>query len=489
MGTIAVPILPDFHPVEILHIIRHSECKAVFVSKKLFPKIEEFESAILTTTILLDDFTIIPPKTRRDRLSSLLEEGGREFAKLKEAALRIAGRIPASVRSDDVAAIVYTSGTTGHSKGVMLTHGNIVSDASSTVQIVPISHEDRLLSVLPLPHTYECTLGLVTPLMIGASVYYLDRLPSAAVLLPALAKVKPTVMLSVPLVLEKLYKTRILPELTRSALRRGAQKIPLLRKQIHRLAGRKLLETFGGSLRMFCIGGASLAPDVEFFLREAQFPYAVGYGLTETAPLVAGTTPGKTRYRSAGCPIPGTSIRIINPDPLTGEGEIVVKGPTVMKGYYKDPARTAEVFTEDGWFKTGDLGVQDADGYLYIKGRLKNMILGPSGKNIYPEEIESTINEFDVVLESLVYQEENRLVARIHLNYDELDRLLVTSSRNESEVRASVRQLLDDLQKQINARLASFSRIHRIIEQMEPFEKTPTQKIKRHLYITQEANL
>jgi len=484
MGAVAVPILPDFHPNEIQHIIRHSEASALFVSKRLFSKLEDVEFSLVRATILLDDFTIIPPKTKRDRLTDLLDQGSREFAKLKEAALKLAGRLHETVTDSDLAAIVYTSGTTGHSKGVMLTHGNIVSDAMAVPQFVALSKEERFLSILPLSHTYECTLGLVTPMLIGGAVYYLDRLPTAAVLLPAMAKVKPTIMLSVPLVLEKMYKIRIHPQLTSSAVRRRLYGIPIVRRQMHRIAGKKLMETFGGALRMFCIGGAPLSPDVELFLREAKFPYAIGYGLTETAPLVAGTNPGKTRYRSTGPVIPGgTQIRIENPDPVTGEGEIVIKGPTVMKGYYKDDARTATAFTSDRWFRSGDLGVFDRDGYLYIKGRLKNMILGPSGKNIYPEEIEGIINESEVVLESLVFQHQEHLVARIHLNYEELDRTVEALHLTESQVREHIRTLLDNLKKEINSRLSSFARIHKLIEQTEPFEKTPTQKIKRHLYV------
>jgi long-chain acyl-CoA synthetase len=344
-----------------------------------------------------------------------------------------------------------------------------------------------LLSILPLSHTYECTLGLVTPLYAGASVYYLDRPPTAAALLPALESVRPTVMLSVPLVIEKIFKTKIHPQLTANAILRGLYHIPLVRKKLHAVAGKKLLKTFGGELRMFCVGGAPLAPDVELFLREAGFPYAMGYGLTETAPLVAGTNPGKSRYRSTGPALPGTEIRIDRPDPNTGEGEILIKGPTVMKGYYKDPARTAELIGADGWFRSGDLGVFDRDGYLYIKGRLKNMILGPNGKNIYPEELESIINEFDLVLESLVYEQAGQIVARIYLNYEEFERALTDATRPESELRKEIARLMERLKGEINQRLPSYARIQRMIEQTEPFEKTPTQKIKRHLYVPSPA--
>jgi long-chain acyl-CoA synthetase len=488
MGAVAVPILPDFHSTEIHQILRHAEAKALFVSRRLYPKVEDAEVPSLATTLLLDDFSLIPPRTKKDRLTELLDQGSREFAKLKEAALKLARRIPPTVRGDDIASIIYTSGTTGHSKGVMLTHSNIVSDALAIPQIVAFSMEDRLLSILPLSHSYECTLGLVTPVLVGASVYYLDRPPTAAALLPALQVVKPTVMLSVPLVIEKIYKTKVHPQLTASAVRRGLYAIPFIRKRLHKIAGKKLLATFGGSLRLFPIGGAPLAPDVELFLREAGFPYTIGYGLTETAPLVAGTSPGKSRYRSTGPPIPGTRIRIDHPDPATGEGEIVIKGPTVMKGYFRDPERTASVFTADGWFRSGDLGVFDGDGYLYINGRLKNMILGPNGKNIYPEELESIISEFDLVLESLVYEQDNQLISRIHLNYEEVERTLGNVAKREAQVRKEIAALLENLKRQINERLPSYARIQRIIEQTEPFEKTPTQKIKRHLYVTSPAH-
>ncbi len=483
MGAVAVPLLTDFHSSELGHIVRHAGCKAIFVSKRLSSKLDEVEIRDIHTTVLLDDLTVVPPRTRKDSFARILEQGSREFARLRGAALRASGRTPSSIQPGDLAAIVYTSGTTGHSKGVMLTHGNLVSDAQATANLVEVSHEDRLLSILPLPHTYECTIGLITPVLIGASVYYLDRPPTAPVLLPALEKVKPTVLLVVPLIVEKIYKTKIHPQLTKNALLRGVQRVRLIRKKLYRIAGEKLRASFGGELRILPIGGASLAPDVEQFLHEAGFPYTIGYGLTETSPLVAATPPGKTRLRSTGPAIPGTEIKIDNPDPQTGEGEILVRGPTVMKGYYKDPERTDDVLTSDGWFRTGDLGLLDDDNYLYIKGRLKNMILGSNGRNIYPEELEAIINEFDIVLESLVLEENGRLVARIHPDYEKLDRILSASSANESAVREKLRTLLETLHRQINDRLPAHSRIGRITEQVEPFEKTPTQKIKRYLYI------
>jgi long-chain acyl-CoA synthetase len=384
MGAIAVPILPDFHPNEIQHILRHSESKALFVSRKLLGTLEEKEFTHLTTRILLDDLSPVPPDATPDRIRQIVDQGSRELARLKGAAMRVTGRISPDVREEDVASIIYTSGTTGHSKGVMLTHRNLVSDALATSVLVDVTEEDTFLSILPLSHSYECTLGMIAPFMLGSTVFYLDKPPSAGVLMPAMAKVRPTVMLSVPLVIEKIFKGRIHPKLTGNPVVRGLYGIPFFRKRLHVAAGRKLLASFGGRLRMFTIGGAPLSPDVELFLREAGFPYAIGYGLTETSPLVAGSPPASTKFRSTGFPVSGARIMIDRPDPATGEGEILVKGPMVMKGYFKDPGRTAEAMTPDGWFRTGDLGMFDRSGYLYIKGRLKNLILGPSGKNIYP---------------------------------------------------------------------------------------------------------
>jgi long-chain acyl-CoA synthetase len=430
----------------------------------------------------LNDFSIIEAPTSKATLKKLVADGSREFKKIKNVALRLVGIIPSRVQEEDVAAIIYTSGTTGHSKGVMLTHKNIVWNAQVSADIPPMTSADRILSILPMAHVYECTLGLVLPLMQGTSIYYVKKPPTAAVLLPALAIVKPTVMLTVPLIIEKMYKTRILPEIKKKAILRLAYKFPMLRKRINKLAGNKLKATFGGHLKFFGVGGAALSADVEQFLREAEFPYAIGYGLTETSPLVAGANAAYTRYRSTGPVVPDTKVRIDNPDPVTGDGEIMVQGPGVMKGYYKDPERTAEILSPDGWFRTGDLGHFDENQYLYIKGRLKNVILGPSGENIYPEAIESIINKFDVVLESVVFQEQGALVARIFLDYEKLDLDFSEQGLTQSQAKVAIGQLLDDIRKQVNEQVSSFSRLSRVIEQTEPFEKTPTQKIKRYLY-------
>ncbi|PIQ10911.1 MAG: long-chain fatty acid--CoA ligase [Ignavibacteriales bacterium CG18_big_fil_WC_8_21_14_2_50_31_20] len=481
MGAIGVPIMTEFKSTEIKHILKHSESKAIFVSSKQFEKIEETNSEELQIKILLDNFSIIPNDTKTDILKSALTEGLKEFQKIKFAALKLVGLTDETINEDDLALILYTSGTTGHSKGVMLTHKNITYDAVETIKLVHFASTDITLSILPLYHTYEATLGLVTPMLAGASVYYLNKPPTPAVLLPAMKKVKPTVMLSVPLVIEKIYRNRVLPEINKKSVTRNLYKLTLLRKKMNAVAGKKLKETFGGNLRLFCIGGSALAADVEQFLQEAKFPYSMGYGLTETSPLVTGTDNFRVRFRSAGYLLNGMEIKIDSPNEK-GVGEVLIKGPNVMKGYYKDPEKTAEIFTEDGWFCSGDLGVMDKDGYLFLKGRSKNVIIGSNGKNIYPEEVEAIINEQRFVAESLVLDRDGKLEARIYLNYEQIDEVFQIAKLNETQARKITDEILKDIFTKSNERLNSFSKLIKYVEQVEPFEKTPTQKVKRFLY-------
>ena len=479
MGAVAVPILTEFHNEAIQYIIRHSDAKAIFVSEKMFSKIEDAHFGDHLLFINLETFQIIEHGATRDRLREIKSAGAREFRRIKEQAMRHGQQSPQVPGEEDVAVIIYTSGTMGYSKGVMLTHKNIVFDARAVEAFIDLAPGDKLLSILPLPHTFECTLGLILPVLNGASVYYLDKPPTARALLPALEKVQPTAMLMVPLVIEKIFRNAVLPRLTGSFFTRFLYGIPAIRKLMHRKACAQLFKTFGGKLRILAIGGAPLAPVVEEFLHEGGFPYVIGYGLTECSPLVSGSTVSGTRLYSSGYPIAGVLARIDVPDER-GEGEILIKGPNVMREYYKSPQDTMEVITGDGWLHTGDLGGIDKDGYIYIKGRCKNLILGPSGENIYPEEVEATINQFDYVAESLVIQHDDKLVARIHLEADKVDRDfpgLSHEARREKEL-----ELVDKICKGANGKVHKFIRIARVVLQPEPFEKTPTQKIKRYLY-------
>jgi len=473
MGAVVVPILPDFSPIEVANVLEHSGANAIFISNSLLSRIEGFKSDILRTIILIEDFSLMAP-----------EKGSYKFD---------AEALPEkeyTVDEEDLASIIYTSGTTGRSKGVMLTHKNITFNAMKGMVIQPIDETDRFLSVLPLSHTYENTLGLILPLLGGSCVYYLRKPPTPTVLIPAMAEVKPTMMLTVPLIMEKIYFNKILPTFRDNLILNLIYKIPFFRKLLNAAAGKKLVNTFGGHLKFFGIGGAKINRTVEKFLREAKFPYAVGYGLTETAPLLAGANPQKSVFESTGPKIEDIELIIHNPDKITGEGEIWAKGPNVMKGYYKEPEMTKEVLTDEGWFKTGDLGTLDRNNNLYIKGRLKNMIVGASGENIYPEEIESIINNFRFVVESLVVQQKGKLVALVHINMEELEKkyqiLKQDMTRQKQDMTRQVEdrvdEVLTELQQYVNSQVNKFSQIQKIVLQPVPFQKTATLKIKRFLY-------
>jgi long-chain acyl-CoA synthetase len=463
LGAVAVPLLPDFHSDEIGNIAAHAQARALFITQSLGRRLAEVDTSGLDLIVRIDDFAIVKSPVP-----------GLAFD--PEAAP--AAVLP-EVREDELAAIVYTSGTTGRSKGVMLSHRNICWNAQQSRLIQPVDAHDRFLSILPLSHTYENTLGLVLPLLCGASVHYLTKPPTSAVLLPALQAVRPTTILSVPLVIEKIYRNRVLPVLHRNFVTRLLYRFPLARRALHRIAGNSLMATFGGQLRFFGIGGAKLDPGVDRFLHEARFPYAIGYGLTETAPLVAGSAPFATRVGAVGPRLPGLAVELRDLNPRTGEGEVWVRGPSVMQGYFKEPGLSAEVLTPDGWFRTGDLGAFDSQGNLAIRGRLKNVIVGASGENIYPEDIEALINSFRYVVESIVVQQKGRLVAMVHLNREELEQRY-QDLRDGVEKR--VDELLRELKARVNARLNRFSQLQRVVSWPEPFQKTPTQKIKRFLY-------
>ncbi len=479
MGAVVVPILTDFTPLEIKKILSHSEARTILVSEKLIEKLQQELPPGLKSAVLTDDFSPIS-------LGSMEVYGKVEKLTRTVAA---APDIP-EPREDDLAAILYTSGTTGKPKGVMLSHKNIMSNAVNTLGIQRVDSSDRLLSVLPLPHTYECTIGFIIPFMTGAWVNYLDKLPTPAVLLPAMEVVKPTMMLTVPLIIEKVYKNRVLPKLSGSALMRQLTKLRPVQKAFHKLAGKKIYKAFGGKLRFFGIGGAKLSATTERFLRDAGFPYAIGYGLTETSPLLAGCSPDLTKFQSTGFCLPGQELRILDPDPVSAEGEIITRGPNVMQGDYKQEEQTREVFTNDGWFRTGDLGYIDQDGYLFIRGRIKNVIVSATGENIYPEDIEAVINSERHVLESLVYEWRGKLVARVHLNYEEIDQryheMKESAGHLYEQMQQKVKDRLAEIQSRVNARLNRFSRLSTIEEQDEPFQKTPTKKIKRFLYFKKQ---
>lgn len=460
-GMIAVPILPDFTGEELDMIIAHSEAKAILVSDKLFAKLSKTTVERMNIVIRTKGLNVIS--------QTVFEKGET--------------RIPTP---DDLAVIIYTSGTTSRPKGVMLSHYNICMQLTVIPPLFDFNQQDVLLSILPLSHTYECTLGMIFPFARGSRVVYLDRPPTASALMPALAEVRPTVMASVPLIMEKIYRSKVKPKFESTRLLRTLYGWGWSRRLLHRMAGRQLMRLFGGRMRLFAIGGAKFDSEAEQFLLDARFPYAIGYGLTETAPLLAGAVGDMVRVGSTGPALKGIGIRLDNVNAETGQGEIVVDTPCVMRGYYKNEEATREVFTDDGWFRTGDLGAITPDGWIYIKGRLKNMIVGPSGENIYPEDIESVINTNRFVQESIVTEQDGHLIALIHFDtyaivkhYEELKLRL---ARNAELLGQKKEEIKKEIKEYVNSKANRFSRISDVIENEEEFEKTPTRKIRRFLY-------
>ncbi len=484
MGAVIVPILPDFHISEAMHIAIHAECKAAFISQKLFETmLDESQPPHMNLLVILDTLHILEKLSIPSKMSKVIQKGEEQFSKAMEKMNK--GKKEESetaIKEEDMAAIIYTSGTTGSSKGVMLSHRNLTFDATAAQKVVDIYPEDRFLSVLPLAHTFECTVGMLIPILNGASIHYIQKAPTPTVLIKAMATVKPDFMLTVPLIIEKIYKNKILPNFQKNAIIRTLYAIPFVRKKLNKIAGKKLIETFGGNIRFFGIGGAGVSPTVEAFLREAEFPYCIGYGLTETAPFLAGTNPEHTKYKAIGPVIPGTKLELREQNE-EGIGTLWAKGPNIMMGYYKDPEKTAEVMDEDGWFNTEDIGYIDEDGYFFMSGRAKNIIVGASGENIYPEQIEATINAHKLVADSLVFDNEGVLTARIFLDYDKLDEFFGVRQKSETQTRAKVEEILEEIRTEVNASVSTFSRIKKVVEQREEFIKTPTKKIKRYLYV------
>lgn len=460
-GMVVVPILPGFSGEEVAKILEHSESKALLVSDKLYTQI---------------------PKEAIDKLNIVVRTKNLKVLtqKVHEAGSKV---IP---QPSDLASIIYTSGTTSSPKGVMHTHEALSLHADLCQKLFPINPNDSFLSVLPMSHVYECSLGLIFPFSQGVPVFYLDRPPVASVLVPAMKRVRPTIMLVVPLIVEKIFRSQVLSKFTANKLLAAAYKLAPVRKLLHKVAGKKLYEVFGGRLRFLGIGGAKLDAQTERFLIEGGMPYGIGYGLTETAPLLAGALPMKKEVGSTGPAVPYVELRLDNINPKTKQGELVAKSPCCMVGYYKNPEATAEVIDADGWFHTGDLGQFDKENRLHIKGRLKNMILGPGGENIYPEDIESVLSEHACIEEALVTEQQGRLVAFVHFNTEQIERQLADWraewKTKQEAIEAKSKQLCSEIQEYVNQKVNKFSHLSEVIELKEEFIKTPSMKIRRFLY-------
>lgn len=453
-GRISIPILPDSSENEVTNIINHSESKVLFVAKKLAGKVSQEVMEKMTLVIEMDTLEII---------------------KADDEKFTCDGRTSVPT-PDDIATIIYTSGTTGSAKGVVLSHRNLTSNVITCYNSCKRTEKDRWLSILPMAHTLEMTLGMLYPMYTGSTVFYLPKPPAAPLLLKAMKIVRPTTMLTVPMIIEKVYRGSVLPTIKKS------RTLSWMNNHMYglmcRIIGMKLKKTFGGKISFYGIGGAKLDPEVERFLLKARFPYAIGYGLTETSPLLGYSMKGWRSVGSFGYPVYNVKLKLHNINPETGEGEIIAKGPNVMLGYYKDPARTKSVFTEDGWFRTSDIATQDEKGRFYIKGRNSNMILGSSGENIYPEEIENVLNNVEGVSESIVVERNGRLVALVAPAEDFI--------QWDKEGEDMFYEKLDHWKSKIlsitNKNVNKSSQVNSVEVMKEPFEKTATQKIRRFKY-------
>jgi long-chain acyl-CoA synthetase len=453
-GRVTVPILPDSSESEITNIINHSECKAIFVSKRLLKKLSQEVIDKLTLVIDIETF---------------------EFIKKDDKAFTCEGH-GVDPQADDLASIIYTSGTSGKAKGVMLSHRNFCQNIIAAYHAHKAGKHDRWLSILPMSHTYEMAFSVLYPLYVGGCVYYIQKPPTPSILMAAMKKIRPSIMCAVPLIIEKVYKSSVVPTIEKSRVLSWMKAhTPWL---LYRMIGKKLYQSFGGKLKFFGIGGSKLDSTVEDFLHKAGFPYAIGYGLTETAPLITNACVGKTVVGSIGVPAYNVEVKLQNVNPETGEGEIVAKGDNVMLGYYRDPERTRSVLTDDGWFRTNDLACKDAKGRYYIKGRLGNMIVGPSGENIYPEEIEQVINTFSGVNESLVVERNGKLVALVKFD----DNVLDWNQEREDKFFENLQATKQAVLEYVNKHVSKQSKIGEVEAMKEGFEKTATQKIRRFKY-------
>jgi long-chain acyl-CoA synthetase len=478
MGAVAVPVMDEFPESDVEHTLNHSEASAIFIDENMYTSLNLPSLDKMKIVIKLNDFTLLYESPQGETLWQQLHNLPDRLKKSPAAV----PEEPVEIEEDDLVEILYTSGTTGHSKGVMLTHKNLVTNIIAGPRVMGgIAPGSIVLGFLPLAHAFGCTNAFLSIIYSGASIHFLKRKPSPRVLMAGMQSVRPTHIAAVPLIFEKIYHKQVVPQIAGNHVLRWMVTIPLFRKILYKYIGRKIKAAFGGRLELAVIGGAGFAPEVETFMREAGIYYIVGYGMSECSPLITGSTPTDNRFGSCGYPIEDVEVKIVDPDPETGVGEILTKGPNVMRGYFKNEVETNKVFTDDGWLITGDRGILDADGYLYIKGRSKNVIIGPSGENIYPEIIEDKLKGSLYVEEALVFEMDGKLIGRVYPNYPYIESQ--ATNKDEAAIARDITRLLEDVRIQINTQLPSFSKLQQIVEQREPFIKTPTNKIKRAEYI------
>jgi long-chain acyl-CoA synthetase len=471
-GAVIVPILPDFRPTDVHHIVNHSEAVMLLAADHLFENLEMDQMKKVKIAISLQDFSFLSNGNLTDG-EKIFENAGKAFIEKYPN-----GLVPEHVNyepipNQDLAEISYTSGTTGFTKGVIIHHNSLVANVVYANNNMPLEPGDKIVSFLPLAHTYGCAFEFLWPFTLGCHITFLTKTPSPQIILEAFKKVRPRLVLSVPLVMEKIYKKQLLPVISKPAIK-ILLNAPILNNVIKKKIRTKLIDVFGGNFHEVVIGGAALNQDVEVFLNKIGFPFSIGYGMTECGPLISYAQWDRTRLGSAGKLVDSLEVKIDSPDPYKIVGEIMVRGENVMLGYYKNEEATTAALDKDGWLHTGDLGLIDKDNFIYIKGRSKSMILGPSGQNIYPEEIEARYNNLQYIQETVVVEKNQQLIVLVYPDMDAVDKA------NISE--AQLQEILEGYRKQLNSEMPAFMGVSKCRIVAEEFEKTPKKSIKRYLY-------
>ncbi len=477
-GAVAVPILHEFKPDNIHHIVNHSEAKVVLAGSNNWENMNEEMMPEVCLFMMLDDFSIIECRSKEVR--AVRERINEYFGKKYPREFTASDVHYHTEEPDELAVLNYTSGTTSFSKGVMIPYRSLWSNTKFAADNLPFIHPgDNIVCMLPMAHMYGLAFEILNSVNIGCHVHFLTRIPSPKIIAEAFARVKPTLILAVPLIIEKIIKNKVFPQLEKPLIKL-LLKVPYIDGKVRDMIATKLNESFGGKFGEVVIGGAAINKDVEEFLRSIKFRYTVGYGMTECGPLIAYEQWDTFKQGSVGRVVDRMEVRIDSADPANEVGEILVRGMNVMLGYYKNPEATQAVMMEGGWMRTGDLGTIDGDGFLYIRGRSKTMILGPNGQNIYPEEIEDRLNNMLYVAESLVISQGGKIVALIYPDWEQVDKAGI----HHTEIELLMQQNID----QLNAEMPAYSKVSHFKLYQEEFEKTPKRSIKRYLYQPAEEN-
>ena len=469
-GAVIVPILPDFKTEDMTNIINHSDATLLFADDKIYETLEATKIPFINGVISLDDFSMITAKNSdlKRKYLALDEKYQKAYPVLKPEDIKFS-----DISNDKLAVISYTGGTTGFSKGVMISHNSLAANIRFAQAYMPLKPGDPLVSFLPLAHTFGCAFEFLFPFTFGCHITILSKTPSPQIIVQAFKEIRPRLILSVPLVVEKIFKKQLLPVISKPHMK-ILLAIPGINKILHKKINEKLTDTFGGRFNVICIGGAAFNPEAERFFRKIGFKFTVGYGMTECGPLISYTSWDTTKLGASGKPVDTLEVTIDSSDPQKEIGEIILRGDNVMLGYYKNEKATREIIDEKGWMHTGDLGVMDKEGNIFIKGRSKSMLLGPSGKNIFPEEIEAVINNMDYIAESLVISEDNKLIGLIYPDYEAIKK----DNISEEQLTA----ILDETRRAVNQRVPDFMAVHKFRIHPEEFAKTPKRSIKRFLY-------